>query len=259
MNMQSTYLTGLAERGIRPDGRKLDEFRRVEILTRFIEKAEGSARVRIGRTDVVAGVKLDVGTPFPDKHDEGVLMIAAELPPLAYHKFEPGPPKEEAIELARVVDRGIRESHALDMKKLCITPKEKCWKVSIDVMVLNHDGNLIDASSLAALAALRNAKFPQFDGERVNAEIKTADSLPLVEQPLGVTVWKVGNVLVVDPTRTEEEAAVARFTVSTIENGNICAIQKGGMEALSMEEIEQAFDLATRKGKELRAIVAETR
>ena len=77
-----------------------------------------------------------------------------ELIPLASPDFESGPPREKAIELARVVDRGIRESETIDMAKLCITPEEKVWIVFIDVHVLDYDGNLFDACSLAASAAL---------------------------------------------------------------------------------------------------------
>ena len=45
-----------------------------------------------------------------------------ELVPFASPMFESGPPREDAIELARVVDRGIRHSEIVDKKKLCITP-----------------------------------------------------------------------------------------------------------------------------------------
>ena len=254
MNIQSQYIARLSEKKKRIDGRQPDELRRLEIIPAFIEKAEGSARVRIGNTDIIAGIKMDVGTPFPDKPDEGILMVPAERPPLASPKFEPGPPKEEAIELARVVDRGIRESHAIDLKKLCISP-EKCWKVSVDLMVVNHDGNLIDAASLASLVALKNAQVPEFDGKRVNNAVKTKDKVPLIDEPLAITVWKVGSSLLVDPTREEEDASIARLTVSTKKDGNICAIQKGGSDAFTWEEIETAFDLSITKGAEVRKLL----
>ena len=114
------YLLELAKKGLRIDKRKPDHYREIFIEKNPIEKPEGSARVKIGKTDVMVGVKMDVGEPFPDKLDEGILITGAEFSQLASSTFEGGPPREDSIELARVVHRGIRESGAIDTKKLCI-------------------------------------------------------------------------------------------------------------------------------------------
>ncbi|MCD6088971.1 exosome complex protein Rrp42, partial [Candidatus Bathyarchaeota archaeon] len=156
--IRQKQIAQLLSSGKRLDGRGLLDYRPIQIETGIIEKAEGSARVRIGKTEVVAGVKIEIGEPFPDRPDEGVLTTNAEFVPLASPEFEAGPPTEDSVELARVVDRGIRESKAIDLKKLCIIPGKKVFIVFIDIYVLNHDGNLIDASALAALAALTNTK-----------------------------------------------------------------------------------------------------
>ncbi|MEM2886310.1 MAG: RNA-binding protein, partial [Thermoproteota archaeon] len=115
----------LANKGERIDGRAFDEYRKIKITTGFVEKAEGSALVELGSTRVLVGVKVETGTPFPDTPDEGVLSVTAELVPLASESFEPGPPNEDSIALARFVDRGIRESKAIDLKELCLEPGKK--------------------------------------------------------------------------------------------------------------------------------------
>ncbi|MBI4021581.1 MAG: exosome complex protein Rrp42 [Candidatus Aenigmarchaeota archaeon] len=258
MNLQEEYMIGLAAKGTRLDKRGLADFRPVTIEKNPISKAEGSARVRMGNTEVIAGVKLDVGTPFPDKPDEGTLIVSAELSPIASPDFELGPPRENAIELSRVVDRGIRESGAIDAKKLCITPKEKVWTVFIDLQILNHDGNLIDACSLASIAALSYAVFPAYDGTRVDWFTKTTEKLPMTATPIAVTVHKIGRqpaYLLVDPTREEEDAATARLTVSTMDDGHVAALQKGEAEPFTLEEVEQAIQWSLAKGKELRALI----
>jgi len=51
-------------KGEREDGRKFDEYRNIKIDTNVIEKAEGSARVQLGDTHLVVGVKIQTGTPF---------------------------------------------------------------------------------------------------------------------------------------------------------------------------------------------------
>jgi exosome complex component RRP42 len=83
--------------GKRFDGRKVDEFRNIEIETDISKKAEGSARVKLGKTDVIVGVKMGVGEPYPDSEDEGNLMVTAELLPLSSDRFELGPPRIESI------------------------------------------------------------------------------------------------------------------------------------------------------------------
>ena len=106
----------LLSQGKRFDSRSVDEFRDIVIETEVSKKAEGSARVKIGKTDVIVGVKLDVTTPYPDSPDKGNLMVTSELLPLSSSRFESGPPKYPAIEIGRLIDRAIRES-----KFLCLT------------------------------------------------------------------------------------------------------------------------------------------
>ena len=253
MILEESYVLNKAQMGNRLDKRKAGEFRKLKIEYNPIEKPEGCARIELGGTVVMAGVKMAVGTPFNDRPGEGVLMVNAELSPIASPDFETGPPSEAAIELARVVDRGIRESHMIDLKQLCIEEGEKVWMVNVDIHVMNHRGNLIDAAGIAAVAALRNAVFPEFDGEEINYDKKTKKKLPVDDaMPIPITFAKVDESFFMDPSLEEETVMGARLTVTTKKNGNIVAMQKGGSEALSQEEIERAFDLAERKAKEIR-------
>jgi exosome complex component RRP42 len=256
MIIEESYILNKARKGERIDKRKADEFRKLEIEYSPIEKPEGCAKVTLGETVVMAGVKLGLGTPFNDRPDEGVLMVNAELSPLSSPSFETGPPSERAIELARVVDRGIRESKCIDLKKLCIEKGEKVWMVNVDVHVLNHRGNLLDAAGIAAMAALRVAVFPEFDGEEINYDKKTKKKLPVSDAvPIPVTFVKVEDGFFMDPSLEEEQVMGARLTVTTKKDGNIVAMQKGGSEAITQEEAEKAFDLSAKKGKEFRKLV----
>jgi exosome complex component RRP42 len=235
------------------DGRKKDEYRPIEVETGFIKTAEGSARVKIGNTEVLAGIKFEVGTPYPDIPEEGTMMVNAELLPMSNPEFESGPPGIWAIELARVVDRGIRESKAIDTKKLCIKAGELVWTVIIDLVPLNDEGNLIDASSLATMLALKTAKFPALTKDnKIDFKTPTKDKLPLLAEPISVTVLKIGDNIIVDPITEEEKVLDARLTVATLEDGTICALQKGGEYSLSRDEIEKMIDLATLRSKDLR-------
>lgn len=251
-NVSKEYIMNLLNSGRRLDGRKLDDYRDVKIELGVSKNAEGSARVKLGDTEVIVGVKLETGDPFPDMPDQGSIIVNAELLPLSSPNFESGPPNSQSIELARVVDRGIRESKALDFKKLCITVGEKVWLVLIDIYSINDDGNLQDAASLAAMAALMHAKFPGFDGEKIDYN-KHEKPLPLVRKPVECTVVKIGEHFIVDALKEEEAVIDSRLTVAVMEDNNVCAMQKGGQKTLSSEDIEKMIEIAVKKTKELRS------
>ena len=245
------------EAGMRIDGRRKDEFRALSIELGVSSTAEGSAIVRAGDSTIIAGVKMGFGKPYPDTPDAGVLMVNAEFLPLSNPAFEAGPPGIESIEAARVIDRGIRESHSFDTKSLCVEKGESVWMVQCDVMPLNFDGNIIDLGGLAALAALLNARFPKVEDGKVDYHTSTDRTLELKHLPIPITVGKIGSHLIVDPTQEEESALDARLTMTMLADGNLCALQKGGQQPLTIDEIKEMVKLADAKSKELRAKLLE--
>lgn len=253
------HVTSLLEKDTRLDGRKFDEFRKITIDYGISPiSAEGSARVRIGDTEVVAGVKIETGSTYPDSPDEGTIMANVELLPLSSPDFESGPPNVGSIELARsIIDRGIRESKCMDFGKLCIKKGEKMWIVMIDAYSVNDNGNLADAIGLAAIAALQDAKFPKYDEktDKINYEEKTKKKLELKCLPIPITVIKIKDKFILDPSLEEEKAMDARLTVTTVESGEIVALQKGGEATLTEEDIEKIIDLSIKNGKELRSLL----
>jgi exosome complex component RRP42 len=242
--VNKNYLVSLLGKKIRIDGRGLEDYRNLEITYDVSKNAEGSARTKIGETEVIAGVKMEIGTPYPDNPDEGTIIVSAEFLPLANPEFESGPPSVESIELSRVVDRGIRESGALDFKKLCIKEGEKIWMVLIDIYVLNDDGNLQDASALAALAALMNTKMPSYDIEKNVINYKERkEKLPLLKTPVECSTAKIGEHLVIDPGIEEEGLLDARLTVASV-GKKIHAMQKGGSGTLLVEDIDRMIKMS---------------
>lgn len=252
--MQGKYALELIQKGKRFDGRKFDEFRNIEIKKGVISKAEGSADVKLGRTEVIAGVKMELGEPFPDTPEEGVLVVNAEFSPSAAPEFESGPPGEDAVELARIVDRGIRESKCIELKKLCIKPKEKVWCIFVDIQIVNHEGNLLDASALASLAALYNTKIPKLkDDEIVRGEFE--DSLPVVFKPINITVGKVGEKYLLDPVLEEEIILDSKLAVAVRDDDIICSVQKQGSKEFDMKDVENMIDIVIKKSKEIRKLI----
>jgi len=247
VDIKKDYVLSKLRDGERIDGRKFDEFRKLEIRTGLIEKAEGSALVKLGNTQVVVGIKMQPGEPFPDTPDKGIIIVNAELVPLASPTFEPGPPDETSVELARVVDRGIRESEAVDLSKLCIEVGKSVWMIFVDIHALDDDGNLLDASAIASIAALMNTIVP---AKRFG--LGEDFELPVSDLPISVTSLVVGDKFLVDPSRDELSIGNTTLTVTVDQKDNIVAIQKSGDYLLSESLLEEILETSIRVSKKLR-------
>jgi len=251
-------------KGKRLDGRGLLENRPIEIKFGVSNKAEGSVSVKMGKTEVVCGIKMGVAEPYTDHEGEGTMMTTMELLPLSSPNFEYGQPSIQSVETARIIDRGIRESGFIDFEKLCIKDGEKVWSIFIDMATINDDGNLIDAGGLAAILALMTAKFPEYDEktERINFGEFTNKKLPLNadKMPLTTTFFKLGDKIFIDPTREEEDVAEGRLSIEMSKPDKdemINAMQKGGDAAFSTEEIESMVEESTKMFKKLNSLVNE--
>ena len=247
------------EQGKRFDGRTPEQFRELIIEKNVSIKAEGSVRVKLGNTEVLVGVKMAPSEPYPDSPTDGNLMVTAEMLPLSSPRFESGPPKIDAIEWARVTDRGIRESGFVDFSKLCIKEGEKVWTVFVDIYSINDDGNLMDAANIGAIAAMKIAKFPKYNLEenKVLYDEPTDEGLPLTDHvPVSTTVYKIGKTLVVDPTKEEEDISETRVAIGS-SNGIISSLQKSDSEALEVDEIKKVFEIAARVSEEMKKKIEE--
>jgi exosome complex component RRP42 len=245
-------------KGKRLDGRNLDDLRPMEIEMGLIKKANGSARVRLGNSEVVAGVKVETGEPFEGLENKGALILSAEVLPTASPHIEPGPPDEETVELARVVDRGIRESEMLDLNKLVLVTGEIVYVIFVDCSVINADGNLFDATSYAAVASLMNSKLPVFE-IRDSKVVDTGEkqNSPITTLPVSITAVRIGDSILLDPTAEEEACMDARITITTNSDNNFAAVQKGSTGTFTLEQLKQIAASAKTKGEEVRNKIKE--
>jgi len=249
----------LIKKGERIDGRKLEEYRPIEIILNPIPKAEGSAWVKLGNTIVMTGIKLEVGTPYSDRPNEGVLQVHAEFVPLASPTFEPGPPDENAIETARVIDRSLREPRAIRLEDLVIIPGRKVWLVFNDIYLIDHDGNIIDAGMLSSMLALNLAKIPKIvsiedDNIVVDKTVKETP-LPLNLNVVTVTIGLIDEIPLVDPLLEEELVIDSKITIAFDEKGRITGIQKAGMKGIRTPVLDEVVDIASKKASELHELL----
>ncbi len=252
--VETDYIKSLIRNNQRLDGRKLLEWRPIQVEMDYVQKAEGSALVKLGDTTVLVGVKAELGEPFPDTPNQGVILVASELLPMASPEFESGPPPPEAIELARVVDRGLRESNLIDLESLCVIPGKKVWILFVDIYVLDDDGNLIDASTLGAIAALSSTYLPKVEVLE-NDEINLLDEkipLKIHDIPIAVTLNKIENKVIVDSTKKEMSATNKRITITINDENKIVAMQKQDNGTFTAEEIFELVKIAIDQAKFMR-------
>jgi len=252
--IEKNYITSNLKKEQRIDGRGLWEYRDLKIESNTISSAEGSADVSLGDTRILTGLKYEIGEPFPDLPDEGVCTIMAELLPLASPLFERGPPDEQSIELARVVDRGIRHADCIQTKKLCIKENEAVYILFVDMYVLNHDGNMIDAGGVSALTTLISAHLPEGkigdNGLEWTGKYFTGDEL-VKELPLVMTYGKIDDIIFLDPNLPEELLCDGKISISVTEK-KITSIQKSGAATFSIDEIKMLGKKSLEIGQNLR-------
>ncbi len=251
--LKAQFVKDLLRKNQRGDGRDFFDYRSVRVDKNVFQNAEGSAICHIGDTKVLAGVKIDLAKPFPDKPKEGMLSVNCEFTPMAHPAFQPGPPNESSIELARVVDRGIRAANVIDLPKLFIA-EGNVLGVFIDLYILDHNGNLTDAAALAAMAAVKNSVVPKIeqDGDtfKLNRE-QRSDSLPLTDEVVTCTFEKINSSVLLDGDLNEENASSGRLTFGVTKSGLICAAQKSGSAGFTLEEFDLLVDKSIEKKDEL--------
>ncbi len=251
--IKEAYVRDLIQKNKRVDGRGLLDYRSISVQKNVLPNAEGSALAYVGDTKVLAGVKFGVMEPFADRPDEGVVMVGSEFSPVAHPEFQAGPPDERSIELARVVDRGIRSAGVVDVASLAQS-NGKVLGVFIDLYTIDHSGNLIDAAALAAMAALTTARVPQYENEKI---MKTDSDKPLklANTVLTTSFEKIGDKILVDANNEEEVASDGRITIATADPELMCAAQKSGSAGFSQKELDYVIDLAMQKRRELKQFI----
>ncbi|XP_017608739.2 exosome complex component RRP45B isoform X1 [Gossypium arboreum] len=203
-----------------------------------IYREDGSSEVQLGQTRVMGMVTAQLVQPYRDRPKEGILSIFTEFSPMADPSFEPGRPGELAVELGRIIDRGLRESRAVDTESLCILAGKFVWAIRIDLHILDNGG---PECSLGGE-----------DGQEVIVhppEIREPLPLTVHHLPIAISFGFFSNesILVIDPTHNEEAVMGGRMTTTVNANGDICAIQKSGGEGVRQRVIMQCLQLATSK------------
>ncbi|CAK7265390.1 3'-5'-exoribonuclease [Sporothrix epigloea] len=239
---EKAFVGQALQEGLRLDGRGLEDYRPIVLS---LGDEYGVADVRLGKTRIFAKATAEVTVPFSDRPFDGIFNIVTELSPMASPSLEAGRHNETETLLSRILEKTLRRSGALDTESLCLAAGQKCWSVRVDVHVLSHDGNLVDAACLAVVAVLRHFRKPETSIENGVLTIYTPaerEPVPLswLHSPFCVTFSYFGSeaeIALVDATLLEEQTRVGSCTISLNRHGEICQIAKLGgtpVEAVSL-------------------------
>ncbi|KAG4939420.1 hypothetical protein JHK82_045143 [Glycine max] len=197
---ETHFIQGGIAQDLRCDGRKRLTYRPISVETGVIPQTNGSARVRMGATDVIASVKAELGKPSLLQPDKGKVSIYVDCSSTAEPAFEGRGGDELAAELSNALQRCLlggksgaglfspySEDYAfpsmllrlfniavellallyspsgagIDLSSLIVVEGKICWDLYIDGLVVSSDGNLLDALGAAIKAALSNTGIPR--------------------------------------------------------------------------------------------------
>ncbi|XP_022910314.2 exosome complex component RRP45 [Onthophagus taurus] len=239
----------------RLDGRAFEEFRAIKIE---FGKDWGSCHVTLGETKILAQVSCEIQQPKASRPSEGLLNINLELNPLAAPHFEPNRQSDLSVQLNRLLEKGLKDSKAVDLESLCIKVNEKVWSFRVDINVLNHEGNILDAASVAALSALTHFRRPDVtcEGEEfIVHNFAQRDPIPTVihHYPICISygVFNNGEIILADPTLLEENVSQAQLSLSLNAYKELCGVHLGGNAPIGIESIMKTTNSASKRAKEI--------
>ncbi|WWC72340.1 uncharacterized protein I206_106302 [Kwoniella pini CBS 10737] len=263
----SQYLSRFLNKGYRPDGRKIRDWRDVSINVGSITTAHGSSLIRMGDTTMVCGIKAEVAEPTAQSLNEGYVVPNIDLPALCSPNFKPGPPGDEAQTYSNWLNDLIVSSRTLPPSSLVISHGKAVWVIYIDVVCINYDGNAFDAAVLAVMAALQNTRLPKarYDEESGRTICSRTEMYPLQlgSIPLSCSFGIFDSThLLPDPTSYESPLLPTTISIALDEKNQACLIRQeglGGTQGKSGERVlGETWSLAEERIKELREILQDS-
>lgn len=249
------YLTTFLENDVRPGGRSVNASRPVLINTGSIEKAHGSALVKLGETSVLCGIKAELTNPDPNEPNKGFFVPNVNLTSICSNRYQPGPPTEQAQVYSQIVMDLWKSSSFLDPESLCVAEGKLSWCLFADMTCLSYDGNVLDACVLALMAALKNTRLPEVTVDDENNKIEVGDTE--VGLKLGYLVFSAtyaisDNRAVADPSLEEESLADSSVTVFLKDSHEMSVHSFGSIKE---ELLFQCIDCSKTRYSDMKALV----
>nr|XP_002717277.1 exosome complex component RRP45 [Oryctolagus cuniculus] len=258
-NCERRFLLRAIEEKKRLDGRQTYDYRNIRIS---FGTDYGCCIVELGKTRVLGQVSCELVAPKLNRATEGILFCNLELSQMAAPAFEPGRQSDLLVKLNRLLERCLRNSKCMDTESLCVVAGEKVWQIRVDLHLLNHDGNIIDAASIAAIVALCHFRRPDVSVQGDEVTLYTPeerDPVPLSIHHMPICVsfafFQQGMYLLVDPTEREERVMDGLLVIAMNKHREICTIQSSGGIMLLKDQVLRCSKIAGVKVAEITELI----
>ncbi|KAM8928078.1 exosome complex component RRP45 [Lycaon pictus] len=258
-NCERRFLLRAIEEKKRLDGRQTYDYRNIKIS---FGTDYGCCIVELGKTRVLGQVSCELVSPKLNRATEGILFFNLELSQMAAPAFEPGRQSDLLVKLNRLLERCLRNSKCIDTESLCVVAGEKVWQIRVDLHLLNHDGNIIDAASIAAIVALCHFRRPDVSVQGDEVTLYTPeerDPVPLSIHHMPICVsfafFQQGTYLLVDPNEREERVMDGLLVIAMNKHREICTIQSSGGIMLLKDQVLRCSKIAGVKVLEITELI----
>jgi ribonuclease PH len=224
---------------MRPDGRRPDQLRPLEIIPHYQKHAEGSALIKLGDTWVICAASVEEGVPgFLKGKGQGWLTAEYAMLPRSTHTRSKRDPGGRGKEIQRLIGRALRT--AVDLTAL----GERT--IAVDCDVLCADGGTRVASITGAWVALGLAI------HRLVADGKLTSTAALRPPVAAVSVGVVDGEVVLDLPYVEDSRADVDMNVVMTESGQLVEVQgTGEASTFDRRQLDAMLDVATIGIREL--------
>lgn len=258
---QQLIIAGI-EKNIRIDGRNVEEYRHLDII--FGQKY-GTCLVSLGNTRILCSVNCVLSEPKTTRPSEGTIRLNVDLSPMASPAFEGATRNaEECVEIVRVLERSVRDARCIDMESLCIIAGRYAWALEVNMVIMNHCGNMIEVASIALLSALSHFRRP---------DVTVTDEQKLIihdfdeRHPIPLTIFHLPfctkfcffkNQTVVDPNDQEEEVTEGSVIVASNGHRELTAIHVSGKARVDQDVIKKCASRAMSRSSSVTANVKKS-
>jgi exosome complex component RRP41 len=219
MGVKKSDIVLLDDKGLRCDGRKIDQPRRIMIKAGVLKNANGSAYIEFGENKILAGVfgPRDVHPKHLANTDRGILRCRYHMQPFSVGERKNPAPSRREIEISKVIREALEPALMLESFPRTV--------VDVFIEILQADGGSRCAALDAAAVALADA------------------GIPMRDMVSACAAGKVADTIVLDINNEEDQEGQADMPVAYMPNlGKVTLIQLDGV--LTPQEYEKCVNTA---------------
>ena len=232
----------------RSDDRTINEYRQLSIK-HLTSSYNSPIEVRLGNTQIFSQINAKLVQPRTERPSEGIISFQVDthhLKPNADFTSTNEALNEFRISISNILEKCLKESHALDTNILCVIPGKLVWKVILDISVIKNDGNIFDTAIIAALSSWLTYKIPFFRIKEGELYYDSFINLTTIHMPVcvtnGIFLKKNKNeeiMFVLDPTFEEESVMSGSVSICANIFGEISYMHMNTEVQVGLEDIEE--------------------